>query len=205
MGTPASCFSPPCDSLPTAVPCLRGGGSQCRAMGQPEPWGCRQPGSSRGDGNIQVCPAWSRERAVTDHAAPRHFSLHLHEAAAAENRARGGISDPGGLGAGTAGELACHLQEQRAWSMLEAAGWFCQVPPSQREKALPRSGLLDGSEGAGGDDGQPRAGSPQKAAPGKGLTCSGAKMRSRSPSAGADPARSLRLTARKLGAVNLLH
>lgn len=28
--------------------------------------------------------------------------------------------------------------------MLEAAGWFCQVPPSQREKVLPRSGLLDG-------------------------------------------------------------
>lgn len=96
MGTPASCFSPPCDSLPTAVPCLRGGGSQCRAMGQPEPWGCRQPGSSRGDGNIQVCPAWSRERAVTDHAAPRHFSLHLREAAAAENRARGGDFRPWG-------------------------------------------------------------------------------------------------------------
>lgn len=58
---------------------------------------------------------------------------------------------PRALGAGTAGELAHHLRAQRAQSTLEAAVSFRRVPPSRRGKVLPRLGLLDGSEGAGGD------------------------------------------------------
>lgn len=123
-------------------------GSQSReaagAVGQPEPWGSQQLRSSGGDGGIRVCPPQSRERAATDPAAPRRFSLRLHEAAAAEYEARGGFqtwgleswSSPragGMVHAGSCWVVLRSLQPRRERRRWSAWGWF---PP----KAAPRKG-----------------------------------------------------------------